>query len=134
MRYLSVLLLALALAACDLGATSPPAEPLPSVGAASMAADHSMGAGTSMDPAAMTCEEAVAALDPTVLAEMSTLDEASDALDATIASCDSVLDWQTQVGDALPLVDLAGAETFLASRCAANTTLASTPICEEVTM
>jgi hypothetical protein len=99
-----------------------------------MPADHSMGAGMSMDPAAMTCEDAVAALDPTVLAEMATLDAASDALDDTIANCASVTDWETAVGDALPLLDLGSAETFLSGRCAANPTLADTPICEEVTM
>ncbi len=135
MRYLPIMLLALALAACDLGASSPSAEPLPSVGAASMGADHSMGA--SADASSMTgmsCEEAVAALDATVLAEMTTLDAAADALDDTIASCTSVSDWETTVGDALPLLDLTEAETFLSGRCAANATLADTPICDEVTM
>jgi hypothetical protein len=141
MKYLSVLLLALALAACDLGASSPSAEPLPSVGAASMEADHSMDAGMSMGASAdassmtgMTCDEAVAALDPTVLAEMASLDAASDALDETIASCSSISDWETTVSDALPLLDLTSAEAFLSGRCAANATLADTPICDEVTM
>jgi len=135
MKHLSVLLLALALAACDLGASSPSAEPLPSIGAESMAADHSMEAST--DASAMTattCEDAVSALDPTALAEMATLDEASDALDDTIASCESFTDWETELGDALPLLDLADAETFIAARCAANVTLASAALCEEVTM
>ena len=135
MKYLSVLLLALALAACDLGASSPSAEPLPSVGTASMDADHSMEASADASSmTGMTCDEAIAALDPTVLAEMATLDAASDALDETIASCSSVSDWETTLGDALPLLDLTTAETFLSGRCAANSTLADTPICEEVTM
>jgi hypothetical protein len=141
MKYLSVLLLALALAACDLGASTPSAEPLPSVGTSSMEADHSMDAGMSMEASAdassmtgMTCDEAIAALDPTVLAEMATLDAASDALDDTIASCASVSEWETTLGDALPLLDLSTAETFLSGRCAANATLADTPVCEEVTM
>ncbi len=135
MKYLSVLLLALALAACDLGASSPSAEPLPSVGAESMEADHSMDASADASSmTGMTCDDAVAALDPTVLAEMTSLDAASDALDDTIASCSSVSDWETSVSDALPLLDLTSAETFLSGRCAANATLADSPICEEVTM
>ncbi len=135
MKYLSILLLALALAACDVGASSPSAEPLPSVGTASMEADHSMDASADASSmTGMTCDEAVAALDPTVLAEMATLDAASDALDDTIAGCASVTDWETTVSDALPLLDLTSAETFLSGRCAANATLADTPICDEVTM
>jgi len=134
MKYLSVLLLGLALAACDLGASSPSVEPLPSMGAESMAADHSMEASTDASALTATCEDAVAALDLTELAEMTTLDEASDALDDTIAHCESVADWEAEVGAAVPLVDLTDAESFLSSRCAASTTLAETPICHEVAM
>jgi hypothetical protein len=134
MKYLSVLLLGLALAACDLGASSPSVEPLPSMGAESMAADHSMEASTDASAMTATCEDAVAALDLTELAEMTTLDDASDALDDTIASCSSITDWETEVGATIPLLDLTEAEAFLAGRCAANATLAGTPICEEVTM
>ena len=135
MKYLTLLLLAMALTACDLGASSPSAEPLPSVGAASTEADHSMEASADASSmTGMTCDDAVAALDPTVLSEMATLDAASDALDDTIASCASVSDWETTVSDALPLLDLTAAETFLSGRCAANATLADTPICSEVTM
>lgn len=135
MKYLSVLLLALALAACDLGASSPSAEPLPSIGTESMAADHSMEASTDASAlTAMTCEEAVAALDLTALADTATLDAASDALDDTIASCASVADWEAELSLALPLLDLEDAETFLAARCSASPSLADTTICQEVAM
>lgn len=127
MKYLSILLLAVALAACDLGASTPSAEPLPSIGSASTEASASSdaSAGTA------NCADAVAALD---VSELTSLDVASDALDETIAGCESVADWEAEVGAAVPLLDLETARTFLAARCAENTTLASTPICEEVAM
>jgi hypothetical protein len=141
MKYLSLLLLAVALAACDLGASSPSAEPLPSIGDASMAADHSMEAGMSMEASAeassvtgAACDDAVTALDATTLAAMATLDDASDALDGTIAGCESVLAWESALGTAAPLLDLADADSFLSARCAANPALAGSPICDEVAM
>jgi hypothetical protein len=145
MKYLSVLLLALALAACDLGASSPSAEPLPSIGDESMAADHSMGADESMDmdddasasadassATGMTCEEAFGELDVADLADMTTLDEASDVLDDTIASCGSVSDWESELSAAVPMLDVQEAEAFLDERCDENDEIDDTPICEEV--
>jgi hypothetical protein len=133
MKYLSVLLLALALAACDLGASSPSAEPLPSIGAASMSADHSMGADESMDPdQTADCEDAFARLDLADLTGMTDLDAASDVLDDTIAGCGSVADWEAQLGAALPMLSLDDAEEFLSARCGANVALADSAICEEV--
>ena len=143
MKYLSVLLLALALAACDLGASSPSAEPLPSIGA-----DHSMAAGESMDmddddddadesaeassATGMTCEEAFSELDVADLADMTTLDEASDVLDDTIASCGSVSDWESELSAAVPMLDVQEAEAFLDERCEENDEIDDTPICEEL--
>jgi hypothetical protein len=133
MKYLSVMLLALALAACDLGASSPSAEPLPSIGAASMAADHSMGDGMSMEPAGSAdCADAFGDLDLADLADLTDLDAASDALDDTIAGCGSVADWEGQLATALPMLSLDDADAFLAARCAANATLADSAICVEV--
>ena len=137
MKYLSVLLLALALAACDLGASSPSAEPLPSIGAESMAADHSMGADESASADAssmtgMTCEQAFGELDVADLADMSSLDAASDVLDDTIASCGSVADWESELSAAVPLLDVEQAESFLDERCDENDEIDDTPICEEV--
>jgi hypothetical protein len=142
MKYLSVLLLALALAACDLGASSPSAEPLPSIGA-----DHSMAAGESMDmdddddadesaeassATGMTCEEAFSELSVADLADITTLDEASDVLDDTIASCGSVSDWESELSAAVPGLDLDDAEQFLDERCDENDAIDDTPVCEEV--
>ena len=133
MKYLSLLLLALAVAACDLGASSPSAEPLPSIGAASMPADQSVEPGTSVDPGGSAdCEDAFADLDVADLAGLTDLDSASDALDDTIAACGSVADWEAQVELALPLISLDSADAFLAARCDANATLADSPICGEV--
>jgi hypothetical protein len=141
MKYLSVLLLALALAACDLGASSPSAEPLPSIGASSMAPDESMGADMSMGASAsadassmtgMTCEEAFAALDLADLAGVTSLDSASDLLDDTIASCGSVADWQAELASVLPLVDVSGAEAFLAARCDTNDAIGDSAVCDEL--
>ena len=124
-----LLALAVALAACDVGASTPSAEPLPSIGGSS--APPSTAASTDASAGIASCEDAVAALD---VGELTSLDGASDALDQTIASCESVADWEAQVGAAVPLLDLETARTFLAARCAANTTLAGTPICAEVAM
>ena len=133
MKYLSVLLLALALAACDLGASSPSAEPLPSIGAASVPADHSMGADMSMEPdETADCEDAFADLDLADLAGLTDLDAASDVLDDTIAGCGSVADWEAQLGTALPMLSLDDAQDFLAARCGANDAIADSPICGEV--
>jgi hypothetical protein len=135
MKYLSLLLLAVALGACDLGASSPSDEPLPSIGDASMEAGMSMEA--SAEASSVTgaaCDDAVTALDATTLAAMATLDDASDALDGTIAGCESVLAWESALGTAAPLLDLADADSFLSARCAANPALAGSPICDEVAM
>ena len=149
MKFLTSALVALVLllAACDAGVTSPSAEPLPSIGSESMAADHSMAPGESMDDDAdesadaspdatsatgMTCEEAFEDLDIADLAEATSLDEASDVLDDTIASCGSVADWESQLGTAVPTVNLDDVEEFLDERCDANDAIDDTPICEEV--
>jgi hypothetical protein len=143
MRFLLVALVALGLAACDLGASSPSAEPLPSVGLDSMAG-HSMAPGASMDMSSasasadassmtgMTCEEAFAALDVGSLGTATELDDASDALDDTIASCVNVAEWQAQLSALAPMLNLDTAESFLAARCDASDLLSDSPICEEL--
>lgn len=149
MKFLTAALIALALglAACDAGATSPSAVPLPSMGSESMEADATMTPGESMDDGddasadasadatsatGMTCEEAFADLDVADLADLTSLDAASDVLDDTIASCDSVADWESQLGTSLPLVSLDDVEEFLDERCDENDAIDDTPICEEV--
>jgi hypothetical protein len=145
MKYLLVLLLALGLAACDLGASSPSAEPLPSIGDESMAADHSMSPEESMDDdddesgspdassaTGMTCEEAFEELDVADLADVTSLDAASDVLDDTIASCGNVADWESELSAAVPTLDVDEAEAFLDERCDENDEIDDTPICEEL--
>jgi hypothetical protein len=135
MKYVTIALLAVGLAACNVGASSPSPEPLPSIGAASMPAEHSMAPDMSMGTdTAVACEDAFAGLDLTDLAGLSSLDAASDLLDDTIAGCGSVAEWQAKAEAVMPLVDLETAETFLAARCDANPTLATSAVCEEVAM
>jgi hypothetical protein len=141
MRFLLVALVALGLAACDLGASSPSAEPLPSVGLESM--DHSMAPGESMGSSAsasadasgetaMTCAEAFDALNVTDIAPMTDLDTASEGLDETIAACANVAEWQAALTTLVPSLNLDGAEAFLAARCDSSDLLSDAPICDEV--
>lgn len=145
MKFLTAALLALVLglAACDAGASSPSEQPLPSIGSESMDADHSMAPGESMDDDAdesadassatgMTCEEAVGELDVADLASLTDLDSASDVLDDTIASCDSVAAWESELGAALPLLNLDNAESFLDERCDENDEIDDSAVCEEL--
>jgi hypothetical protein len=145
MRFLLVALMATALAACDLGASSPSAEPLPSVGAesgmpsvaasASASTDASVSAAASASTDAssatsMTCQEAFTSIDVTSLEGMTSLDAASDVLDDTIAACGDVTEWQTALTALVPGVDVTGAEAFLAARCDENDLIDDSPICE----
>jgi hypothetical protein len=145
MKYLSIGLLALALAACDAGATSPSTEPLPSIGSTSMAPDHSMDADESMDlessasaeassATGLTCEEAFAALDAASLSTLNGLQSAGDLLDETIGSCDTLAEWQTQLSTLLPTLDTSAAEQFVAERCAESTRIVGAAICAELEM
>lgn len=52
------------------------------------------------------------------------------ALDSTIEQCPSVEDWIDVATDQLPNVDLSNAESFLAARCAENTQLADSVLCQ----
>ncbi|HEX2194565.1 MAG TPA: hypothetical protein VHK63_06395 [Candidatus Limnocylindria bacterium] len=139
MRFILVALAGLALAACDLGASSPSAEPLPSVGLESMTA-HSMdtessaSADASADESAtsVTCQEAFASLDTEDLSTVTSLDEASDLLDDTIASCGSVQEWQTALLTVAPMVNLDSAQAFLAARCDESDVLSDAAICDEI--
>jgi hypothetical protein len=142
MRYLLVALVALmavALAACDLGASSPSAEPLPSVGAESGVTSAAASASTGTDASAsadasgatsMACQEAFTGIDVTSLAGMTSLDSASDVLDDTIAACGDVTEWQTALAALVPDIDVTDAETFLAARCDANDLIDDSPICQ----
>ena len=139
MRFLLVALMALALGACDLGASSPSAEPLPSVGLESM--DHSMAPGESMDSSAsadassesaMTCQDAFASLDLADISTMAELDAASDALDDTIAACANIAEWQSELTTLVPSLNLDDVEAFLASRCDTSDLLSDAAICDEL--
>ncbi len=145
MRFLLVALMAAALAACDLGASSPSAEELPSVGAesgvpsaaASTSADASVSASASASTDAssatgMTCQEAFASIDVASLEGMTSLDSASDVLDQTIASCGDVTEWQTALTALVPGIDVSGAEAFLDERCDDNDLIDDSAICEAI--
>ena len=141
MRFLLVALMALVLAACDLGASSPSAEPLQSVGTDTSAApsasaddddDDASASASASSETGMTCEEAFAALDVTALSEMTSLDAASDVLDDTIGSCVDVAEWQAQVSAVAPTLNLDDAEAFLAARCDESDLIDDSPICEEL--
>ncbi len=135
MRFLLVALMGLALAACDLGASTPSAEPLPSVGMESMGTDASSSASATADASSvtgMTCEEAFAALDVTSLSAMTDLDSAADMLDDTIGSCVNVAEWEAELTALLPELNLDEAEAFLAARCEENDLIGDSPICEEL--
>jgi hypothetical protein len=139
MRFLLVALMALVLAACDLGASSPSAEPLQSVGtdtsatpSASADDDDDDASASASSETGMTCEEAFAALDMTALSEMTSLDAASDVLDDTIGSCVDVAEWQAQVSAMAPTLNLDDAEAFLAARCDESELIGDSPICEEL--
>jgi hypothetical protein len=144
MRFLLVALMALVLAACDLGASSPSAEPLQSVGTDTSASasassddddddDASASASASgSSETGMTCEEAFAALDVTALSGVTSLDAANDVLDDTIASCVDVAEWQAQITAIAPTLNLDDAEAFLAARCDESDLIDDSPICEEL--
>jgi hypothetical protein len=126
MRFLTGLVLAGLLAACNVGATTPSENPLPTAGsgAASASADHSA--------MAMGCEDAFAAIDVEAIAATGSLDALTNELDDTISSCSTVEEWSAAAQSALPAIDMTGAETFLQARCAESAALAATAICKEV--
>jgi hypothetical protein len=137
MKLLSIALVAVALAACDLGASSPSAEPLPSVGLESTAASMapaSVGASASASASgetSMTCQDAFASLDVSSLTE---LDSVSDSLDATIAACSDVAEWEAALTALAPTLNLEEAEAFLAARCETSDVLSDAAICDEIDM
>lgn len=157
MRFLITLLavLALALAACNMGATTPSEQPIPTVqGDDDMGSPHEMGSMDAMPSASasgddddddddgsavgMSCDEAVAAIEDD-LGEVSSVDDLEtlatdlgDELDDTIAACDSVEEWEDEVSAVAPGVTLTDVEAFIDQRCDDNDEIDDTPVCEEV--
>lgn len=136
MRYLIAVLMMGLLAACDLGATTPTQEPLPSV---EMSAEESDDADESAEAsadeseaAAMTCEEAWAEIDVTDVGTLEDLESISTQLDVTIENCESLDEWLDQAEDTIPTVDTADIESWAAERCSESDTLSESPICEEI--
>jgi hypothetical protein len=129
MKLISAIALIGLLAACNAGATTPSEQPLPTV-TASVGTATSPSASTSA--AAMSCTDAFAAIDLSAMASATDLMTLSDKLDATISSCQTLDEWTSAVQTALPQVDTTQAQAFIQQRCAADMTLAATPLCTEV--
>ena len=131
MKYLTILALAFLLAACDVAATTPSGEPLPSFGESSASAVVSPSATTDQ-PAAMSCTDAFANVDASSVIAMGRLDAVSDELDATIAACSTADEWEAAAESALPGLDMSDPQSFIAARCAEASTLVGAAICSEV--
>ena len=131
MKFLTVLALAGVLAACDIGATTPSANPLPTSDA-STAASVSASASMEESPTAMSCSEAFASIDTAAIVAMGRLDAVSDQLDTTIAACASADEWETAAEGALAGLDIGDPQAFIAARCAEATSLVGAAICTEV--
>jgi hypothetical protein len=132
MKFLTAFALVALLAACNAGATTPSEQPLPTTGASTDTMSSTSASASASVAAAMTCTDAVAAVDLSTVTATTDITTLDDELDETIASCGDVSEWTTAVQTAVPDIDLSQAEAFLAARCAANATLASSPICTEV--
>lgn len=126
-RIVSVLALVGILAACNIGATTPSEQALPSVGG-------SIGPipSPSASVAPASCADAFAALDLSAIGSAADLMSLADELDSTISSCPTLQEWTAAVQTGLPDVDTTQAQAFLQQRCADNATLASTQLCAEV--
>jgi activator of HSP90 ATPase len=132
-KYLTGLVLAAALlTACDLGATTPSEEPLPSIGASSMAVSPSAAATTGESPVAMACTDAFASIDTDAIIAMGSLAAVVDELDATLLACSNIDEWESAAESALPGLDIGDARLFVAARCAEVSSLAGAAICTEV--
>ena len=131
MKFLTMLALAGLLAGCSLGATTPSANPLPTLGQ-SAAASASASASMGESPTAMSCSEAFANIDTAAIVAMGRLDAVSDQLDATIAACSSADEWETAAESALPGLDISAPQVFIAARCAEASTLVGAAICTDV--
>jgi hypothetical protein len=114
------------LAACNLGATTPSEQSLPTLGSST---------GTIPSPSASvagSCTDAFAAIDLSAISSTTDLMSLSDELDATISSCPTLEEWTASVQTGLPQVDTTQAQAFLQQRCTDNAMLASTQLCLEV--
>jgi hypothetical protein len=139
MRFLTAPLLAvlaaLLLAACDVGATTPSEQPIPTLQSSGDATASAAASDDDDDGSAMSCEDAFAALDIAEISSMSDLESIGDELDETIEACGSVEDWQSAIADVVPELDTSEAEQFLRDRCAeADDEIAESRICQEVAM
>ncbi|HEX2142039.1 MAG TPA: hypothetical protein VHK28_07190 [Candidatus Limnocylindria bacterium] len=147
MRFVITLLtaMALVLVACDMGASTPTEQPIPTVQGTDDGAMASAGASadaTSDDdddngddddssPIAMTCEEAVSDIEDDV-SSLTDLESITDELDDTIGACASVQEWEDAVSEVAPGLTLTDVESFIDERCDDNDRIDDTPICEEV--
>jgi hypothetical protein len=149
MRFVITLLtaMALVLVACDMGASTPTEQPIPTVQGTDSGAMPSADATSEDDddddngddngddddssPTAMSCEEAVSDIEDDV-SSLTDLEAITDELDDTIGACASVQEWEDAVGEVAPGLTLTDVESFLDERCDDNDRIDDTPICEEV--
>ena len=133
MKLLSVIAFIGLLAACNVGATSPSEQTLPTV-TPSTGTVGSTAASASAPAVAMSCTDAfaAAAADLSGITSASDLSQLNDEVDSTIADCQTLADWTSVVQTFVPDVQTDDARTFIQGRCADNPTLATTPLCTEV--
>ena len=132
MKILTTIALALLLAACGVGATTPSQASLPPIGEPSATASASADMSAAESPTAMSCTNAFASIDADSIIAMGSLAAVSDELDSTIAACSSADDWEAAAESALPGLDISDPQSFIAARCAEATTLVGAAICTEV--
>ena len=131
-KILTTLALALLLAACGVGATTPSEVSLPPIGEPSDSASASADVSAGESPTSMSCTDAFTNIDTGSVIAMGSLDAVSDELDSTIAACSSADEWEAAAESALPGLDIADPQSFIAARCAEATALTDAPICTEV--
>jgi hypothetical protein len=131
MKLISAIVLVGLLAACNVGATSPSEQTLPTV-TPSTGTVGSTAASASTPAVAMSCTDAFAAIDLSGTTSVTDLMNLTDEVDTTISDCQTLADWTAAVQTYVPDVQTDDAKQFIQERCADNPTLATTPLCTEV--
>lgn len=139
MRYLIAVLVMGLLAACDLGAATPSAEPLPSLASADATMDDRASDGhadptadASSDGMSAACADAWAEVDTTGIESLADLEMAAAEVEVTIEACESLQAWADEAQQALPEIHGMDLEAWLFARCATDERFAGTAVCEEM--
>jgi hypothetical protein len=126
MRFLTLVALVGLLAACNAGATTPSAQPLPTQAASTVPVTS-----PSASAAAMSCDEAFVSVDLSGVTTADDLTAAKDQLDTTIASCPSINDWTAALTKVAPDVPITAALAFLQEECN-DPAVSSSALCAQV--